>query len=124
MAFALLTEGFCPPTDEHHMRETLILAYAAAVGFAASGATSTLLQTFTRRPVAFSVPEGGAGRLLIALLSFMVTGPYIVARATFRMAAKRGKSFGLVGGGLAIAMLWSACSGIAILGLLLSLQAS
>ncbi len=105
------------------MREAFILAYATAVGFAASGATSTLVQTVTGRPVAFAAPEGGYWRLFLAALSFMVTGPYIVARTTFRMAAERGRSFGLVGGGLAVALLWSMCSGIAILGLVLSLRA-
>jgi Family of unknown function (DUF6949) len=103
------------------MREALIMAYATAVGFAASGMFSTLFQLIMGRPLAFAVPQGGAPSYFLAAIGFAVTGPYIISRAAFRARFVEKKSLGVLGGGLFIATLWSTCSGIAVLGLVLSL---
>jgi len=104
------------------MREALILAYATAVGFAASGMVSTLFQWVRGRPVAFALPNGGLPAYLLAALTIAVTGPYIVARLAFRARFAEQKSWAMLGGGLAIATLWSTCSGIVVLGFLLSVS--
>lgn len=103
------------------LRELMILAYATAVGFAVSGMISAVLQLVTKRPVAFALPSGGAPAYLLAALSFVITGPYIVARASFQARFLNGGSLGIMGGGLFVAVLWSTCSGIVILGLALSI---
>lgn len=103
------------------MREALILVYATAVGFAASGVLSTFIQMVTRRPVAFAVPAGGAPAYVITALGFMVIGPYVVARSTLRLAFAEGRSIGILGGGLAIATGWAMCSGVALLGFVLAI---
>ena len=103
------------------MREALILAYATAVGFAASGATSTLIQWMQGRPVAFALPSGGLLSFLATGLSLAVTGPYIVVRAAFFAWFAERRSLAIFGGGLLVATLWSTCSGIVVLGLVLAL---
>lgn len=102
------------------MRELFILTYATAVGFAASGALSTFIQLVTRRPVAFAIPEGGAPAYVLTALSFMVIGPYVIARSAIRMTFAERRSWGVLGGGIAIALGWAMCSGIALLGLVLA----
>ena len=105
------------------MPEALILAYATAVGFAASGLASTLFQWIRGRPAAFALPNGGLASYLLAALTIAVTGPYIVARSAFRARFADRKSWVLLGGGLFIAVMWSTCSGIVVLGFVLSLGA-
>ena len=102
------------------VRELMILVYATAVGFAASGMISTLMQSVTKRPVAFAIPNGGGGLVyFLTAISFALTGPYIVARATFRTSFAE-REWTMIGAGLFIAALWSSCSGILVLGLALS----
>ncbi len=102
------------------VRELMILVYATAVGFAASGMISTLMQSVTKRPVAFAIPNGGGGLVyFLTAISFALTGPYIVARATFRTYFAE-REWTMIGAGLFIAALWSTCSGILVLGLALS----
>ncbi len=105
------------------MFELILLAFAAAFGFAAAGTISALLQLFTNRPVAFAIPERGATAYLSAAVKFMLAGPYIVASAAFRARFVDHRSWGLLGGGLAIAAVWSACSGILLMDLMLRVGA-
>jgi hypothetical protein len=103
--------------------EALLLGFAAAFGFAASGMASTLYQFVTKRPVAFAAPSGGAGRYALTLLGFAITGPYIMMRAAFNARFVDHRSWGMVGIGLSIALMWSICSGILVLDLMLRVGA-
>jgi hypothetical protein len=105
------------------MFELLLLVFAAAFGFAAAGSISALLQWLTNRPVVFAVPEGGAIGYLVAALKFMLAGPYIVVQASFRARFVDQKSWGVLGGGITIAAIWSICTGILLIDLMLRLGA-
>ena len=106
------------------MLELIILGFAAAFGFAASGAASAIFQAFTNRPVAFAVPSGaGTGRYAMAVLGFAVTGPYIMVKTAFRARFVDHRSWAMLGVGLSIALMWSICSGILFLDLLVRLRA-
>ena len=105
------------------MFELLLLVFAAAFGFAAAGTSSALLQWLTKRPVVFAAPEGGAIGYVAAALKFMLTGPYIVVQASFRARFVDQKSWGFLGGGITIAAIWSACTGILLIDLMLRIGA-
>ena len=122
MAVALSLLVACGPDRELAtiMHEALVLAYATAVGFAVSGALSTLIQLMTRRPVAFALPDGSAPAYVLTALSFILIGPYVVARTSLHLVFVEGRSWGFLSGGAVIALGWSACSGIILLGLVLS----
>lgn len=108
---------------QRQMLETILLGFAAAFGFAAAGAASAVFQLFTNRPVAFALPSGSTGRYALAVLGFAVTGPYIMARAAFRARFVDRRSWAMLGVGLSIALMWSICSGILFLDLLVRLRA-
>ena len=105
------------------MFEFMLLAFAAAFGFAVSGSVSALLQWLTNRPVGFAVPEGGAVRYLVAALKFMLAGPYIMVQVSLRARFIDQKSWGVLGGGITIATIWSICSGILLIDLMLRVGA-
>ena len=103
--------------------ELILLAFAAAFGFAAAGTISALLQLFTNRPVAFAIPEGGAGAYVTAAVKFMLAGPYIMALVALRARFVDRRSWGLLAGGITIAVIWSICSGILLMDLMLRVGA-
>ena len=105
------------------MLEALLIIFCAAFGFATAGTVSALLQWVTKRPVAFAIPEGGAVNYVTAALKFMVTGPYIMAKAAFHARFVDHRSWGMLGGGLAIAAMWSICSGLLVIDLMLKVGA-
>ncbi len=104
------------------MQGAMILAYATAVGFAASGMISTLLQWIKGRPVAFALPAGGMTSYFLAAVAFAVIGPYIVARSALRAGLSGKGSWATLGTGLLAATVWSTCSGLAVLGFVASLS--
>jgi hypothetical protein len=104
------------------LSELLVLAYATAVGFAAAGIASTFYQWVTARPVAFVLPSGRIVACVLAGVSFALVGPYIVARTAIRSVTVDRRPATWLVGGFAIVLLWSACSGILVLDLALSLR--
>ncbi len=105
------------------MREFWILIYASAVGFVAAGVISSLYQLVTRRQVAFAMPNTRFVTCFAAVVSFALVGPYIVARNTFRTRFVDHKPLSWLAGGLGLAALWSACSGILVLDVALAVRA-
>jgi len=104
--------------------ELLLLVYATAVGFVAAGLAASLFQLVTSRPVAFVLPSTRLVSCFVAGLSFALVGPYIVARAAVRARWSDRKPLTWLAGGLALALLWSTCSGIVVLDLALSVRHS
>lgn len=100
----------------------MILLYAAAVGFVAAGIASSFYQLVTARPVAFVLPSGRLLACIAAGLSFALIGPYIVARTAIRLVTVDRRPATWLLGGFAIVLMWSACSGIIVLDLALSLR--
>ncbi len=105
------------------MLESVLFAFAAAFGFAASGTASAAFQLVTKRPVAFALPSGGTARYALTLIGFAVTGPYIMAKAAFRARFIDHRSWAMLGVGMSIAVMWSICSGILVLDLMVRVGA-
>lgn len=103
------------------MSELLLFTFCIAVGFVAAGLTSSLVQLVTGRPVVFALPRASLIPCILAGVSFTVIGPYIVARGAVRASLTDGKPLTWLAGGLTLALLWSACSGIIVLDIALSM---
>ena len=101
--------------------ETLLLVYAAAVGFAAAGLAGSFYELLTARPPGFPNPRARLPALLAALAACAVTGPFIVARMLAAEWRAKRSSFGWSIAGVAVACLWSGCSGIVLLQLAVAL---
>ncbi len=106
------------------MFELWLLLYCAAVGFVAAGLSSSLFQLVTRRQVAFSIPSPRILACFVAVVSFAFVGPYIVARGAVRAVRADKRPVTWLFGGLAVAGVWSACSGIVVLDLALAMRTS
>jgi hypothetical protein len=106
------------------MFELWLLLYCAAVGFVAAGLASSLFQLVTRRQVAFAVPRPRIVECFVAAVSFAFIGPYIVARGAVRAVRADRRPITWLVGGLAVAGVWSACSGIVVLDFALAMRSS
>ncbi|MGV8840196.1 MAG: DUF6949 family protein [Bauldia sp.] len=106
------------------MFELWLLLYCAAVGFVAAGLASSLFQLVTRRQVAFAVPQPRIVECFVAAVSFAFIGPYIVARGAVRAVRADRRPITWLVGGLAVAGVWSACSGIVVLDFALAMRSS
>ena len=106
------------------MFELWLLLYCAAVGFVAAGLASSFFQLVTRRQVVFAIPSPRVVACFVAAVSFALVGPYIVARAAVRAVRADKRPVTWLVGGLAVAGLWSACSGILVLDLALAMRTS
>jgi len=106
------------------MFELWLLLYCTAVGFVAAGLASSLFQLVTRRPVAFAIPSPRIVACCVAAVSFALVGPYIVARAAVRAVRADKRPVTWLFGGLAVAGIWSACSGIVVMDFALAMRTS
>lgn len=102
----------------------MLLGYVTAVGFVSAAIAGSLYQLVTARPAAFAMPSGRLTVCLAAAISFALVGPYIVARGTIARFRTQHPRPGLVAGGIVIASIWSACSGIVMLDLALAVRQS
>ena len=98
------------------MREVLLLLYAAAVGFAAAGIAGSFYQLITARPPRFpSLSGGGLPSILATWLVCALTGPFIVAGMLVVAWRAKRPPLGWCVAGVAVAGLWSSCSGVVVL---------
>lgn len=99
--------------------ETILLLYATAVGFVAAGIAGSLYQLITQEPPRFPGLSGGFVAIVLSWLVCAVTGPFIVGRmlvAAWRQRNPREKTtVGWSMAGIAVAGLWSGCSGIVLI---------
>ncbi len=95
------------------LSEFLILCFCGLVGFSAAAASANLYHLLTAREAAFSLEGRSFLSAFSSLLLFAVTGPAILARLVWQ---RRGDGPALLTvWGIAIALLWSVCSGLVVL---------
>lgn len=104
------------------LREAMILAYCGAVGFACAGMSASLFRLVTSRPPRFALLGRSWFAAFTSFLFFAVCGPAILATASIRRQRDGSHSLGLAIGGLAVALLWSVCSGIIVLDIALAIR--
>jgi cytochrome c biogenesis protein CcdA len=106
---------------ESLLRDALILGYATTVGFVASGIIASLYKWITSEPVRFALLGQGTIALVTSFLFFALTGPIVIVEHAFRARLSREGPVGMLFVGFFVAILWSCCSGIVVLSLVLSL---
>lgn len=97
--------------------DLLLLGYATGVGFAIAGIVATSYQLVTNRPARFPVPSLTSSALFMGLAASALIGPFVVMRGAFRSWLERRQPAGWAVAGVAVAMLWAACSGVLLLDL-------
>jgi cytochrome c biogenesis protein CcdA len=107
---------------ENMLRDALVLGYATTVGFVASGIIASFYKWITSEPVRFALLGEGTFALVTSFFFFALTGPVIIVEQVFRARLGREGPVSLLFFGFFIATLWSCCSGILVLSLVLSLK--
>lgn len=106
------------------LREGLLLFYCAAVGFVASGVAASLYKMITLEPARFKLLGDSWSGAVITFFFCAVTGPVIVMDLVIRNRLIDKKAVSGLVAGLLVAILWSTCSGLLVLGVVLQLKDS
>lgn len=106
------------------MRDAIILGYAATVGFVAAGIIASFYTWMTSEPARFGLLGQGVAALVTSFVFCALTGPVIIVENAFRMRRSENGPVGWLFAGFFIAVLWSSCSGIVVLSLVLSFRHS
>lgn len=103
------------------LREGLLLLYCAAVGFVAAGTAASFYKMITQEPARFALLGSGWLGLAATFFFCALTGPAIMMDLVIHQRMADRGAFGTIVGGMLVAALWSAVSGIVVLDLILSL---
>ena len=103
------------------LREGLIIAYCAAVGFVAAGIAASFYKMVTSQAARFALLGEGWLAAISTFFFFAVTGPAIIMEGAIKRWVGDRQAVAWLLAALGIAVLWSVCSGILVLGLIMSL---
>jgi hypothetical protein len=95
--------------------DLLILAYAAATGFVASGIVSSFYQMVTTHPAKFGLFGNSFAAWMLTFVFCALTGPFIIMRNGIRGHFKERKPVQWLLASLLVAGIWSSCSGLIVL---------
>jgi len=104
------------------LRDAFLLFYCAATGFVASGVAASFYKMMTQEAPHFTLLGRGWIAALATFLFCAVTGPIIVIDLVLGSKLNERGAVGTVLAGVFIAALWSICSGILVLGAVLSIR--
>jgi hypothetical protein len=104
-------------------RDAFVLGYAATVGFVAAGIIASFYKWMTSEPARFALLGQGTLALVTSFVFFALTGPVIIVEHMLRNY-RSGKGPGGLFAGTIVAALWSCCSGIIVLSIVLSVGKS
>ena len=105
------------------LRDGLLLAYSGAIGFVCAGISASFFKMVTSQPARFALLGDGWLGLATTFVFFGLTGPAIIMEQACQRRLSDRTTIGLFAGSVVIAGLWSACSGILVLGLMVTLGA-
>ncbi len=103
------------------LHDGLLIIYCGAIGFVASGIAASFYKMVTSEAARFALLGQGWLAAASTFLFFAVTGPAIIVQGALKRRSGDNAAGWLVVSML-VAGLWSVCSGIIVLGLLLSLE--
>jgi hypothetical protein len=104
------------------LRDGFLVLYCAAVGFVASGVAASFYKMMTREAPGFALLGKGWFAAAVTFLFCGVTGPAIVMDIVLRGRVADRAAVGTMLAGLFVAVLWSICSGVLVLGLVIQLR--
>jgi hypothetical protein len=103
------------------LRDGLLIVYCGLVGFVAAGIAASFYKMVTSEAARFALLGQGWLAAVSTFLFFAVTGPAIIMDIALKRRRESDAATWLVAS-LFVAGLWSVCSGILVLGLVLSLK--
>ena len=103
------------------LRDGLLLFYSAAVGFVAAGIAASFFKMVTAAPARFALLGEGWLGAAATLVFCGLTGPAIIVDRAIRDRLAGRNGMGRLFASLFMAAAWSACSGILVLQIALSL---
>jgi cytochrome c biogenesis protein CcdA len=103
------------------LRDSLLILYCAAVGFVAAGVAASLYKMITHEQPRFKLLGEGWTAAVTTFLFCAVTGPAIILDLLNKLRREK-SAFGTLAVGLAVATIWSVCSGILVLQIVLSVR--
>ena len=106
------------------LRDGLLVFYCAAVGFVASGVAASLYKMITLEQARFKLLGDGWFGTFVTFFFCAVTGPAIVMDLVIRNRLADKNAVGALVAGLFIAALWSVCSGMVVVGVVLQFKDS
>lgn len=106
------------------LRDGFLLLYCAAVGFVASGVAASFYKMMTTETPRFALLGKGIGALVVTFVFCGVTGPAIVIDMVLKSRISDRGAVGTALFGLFVALLWSVCSGILVLDVVINLRDS
>ena len=104
------------------LRDGLLIIYCGAIGFVAAGIAASFYKMVTLEAARFALLGKGWLAAFSTFLFFAVTGPAIIMEGALKRRLSEPNATGLLAASVVVAGLWSVCSGILVLGLLLSLE--
>jgi hypothetical protein len=104
------------------LRDGFLLLYCAAVGFVAAGVAASFYKMMTTEPPQFALLGKGIAALAVTFVFCAVTGPAIVLDIVLRTRVGDRGAVGNALFGLFIVALWSICSGLLVLDLVITLR--
>jgi hypothetical protein len=104
------------------MRDGLLVLYCGVIGFVAAGIAASFYKMITSQPARFSLLGPGWLGALSSFFFFALTGPAILMEMALEQRKASANAGGWLLAGFAVSALWSLCSGIIVLGLVLALR--
>lgn len=104
--------------------DLVILGYAVTVGFVAGGIVASFYQLVTSEQARFALLGSGLVATMTTIAFCALTGPVIIMDRALKARVRDKEPVGWFFGSIFVAALWSCCSGIVLLGLVLSLRNS
>ena len=104
------------------LRDGLLIIYCGIVGFVAAGIAASFYKMVTSQAARFALLGQGWLAAVSTFLFFAVTGPAIIVEGALKRRHSEGNAAGWLVASVLVAGLWSVCSGILVLGLVLSLE--
>ncbi len=104
------------------LRDGFLLLYCAAIGFVAAGVAASFFKMVTHEPARFALLGKGWFATAVTFLFCAVTGPAIIMDLVLRNLKLDREGLGTVLAGLFVTVLWSVCSGLLVLDLVLQLR--
>lgn len=103
------------------MHDGLLIIYCGAVGFVAAGIAASFYKMVTSEAARFALLGQGWLAAVSTFFFFAVSGPAIIMDSALKRRKSEDNAAGWLVAALLVAGLWSVCSGIIVLGLVLSL---
>jgi hypothetical protein len=103
------------------LRESLIILYCAAVGLVAAGIAASLYRMVTHEPPRFKMLGQSWAAAFTTFLFCALTGPAIILGLLPKLRLER-NALGTIAVGVAVAAIWSVCSGILVLEIVLTVR--